>query len=79
MDVICVCPPGLDEEGGNFMTEEEQTTQAILYEGLMEACIELGPSNCPSFQTWGVADRYILNFRVALIFHIVSMIKYGKP
>ena len=49
---------GLDEEGGNFMTEEEQETQAVLYGGLMEACIDLGPEKCPSFQTWGVADRY---------------------
>ena len=36
--------------------------QAILYGGLMEACIELGPENCPTFQTWGVADRYTGNW-----------------
>ena len=28
----------------------------------MEACIELGPENCPTFQTWGVADRYTGNW-----------------
>ena len=37
-------------------------TQAILFGGLMEACIELGPENCPTFQTWGVADRYTGNW-----------------
>ena len=35
---------------GTFMTPEEQTIQALLYGGLMQACIELGPTVCPAFQ-----------------------------
>ena len=32
------------------MTPEEQEIQAALYAGLMQACIDLGPSACPAFQ-----------------------------
>ena len=43
---------------GDFMTEEEESKQADLYRGLMEACIDLGPESCITFQTWGISDRY---------------------
>ena len=42
---------------GDFMTEEEEAKQADLYAGLMEACIDLGPEKCITFQTWGISDR----------------------
>ena len=32
------------------MTPEEQEIQASLYAGLMQACIELGPTVCTAFQ-----------------------------
>ena len=47
-----------EEEGeGDFMTEEEEAQQADLYAGLMQACIDLGPETCITFQTWGISDR----------------------
>ena len=42
---------------GNFMTEEEEMMQADLYGGLMQACIDLGPDTCITFQWNGVSDR----------------------
>merc|ERR1711988_529312 len=42
----------------DYMTTDEQTQQATLYSGLLEACIELGQATCPVFQMWGSADNY---------------------
>merc|ERR1711865_967343 len=44
--------------GGSYMDATEQVAQATLYKGLLEACLELGVSSCPVFQTWGAADAY---------------------
>ena len=35
---------------GSFMTPEEQEIQATLYAGLMQTCIDLGPTVCTAFQ-----------------------------
>ena len=48
-------------DDGSFMTPEEQEIQASLYAGLMQACIELGPTVCTAFQvkiSQTVSKRY---------------------
>ena len=39
---------------GTFMTPEEQAIQAYLYAGLMQACIDLGPTVCTVFQVFNI-------------------------
>ena len=43
------CNGGGGDDGG-FMTPEEQEIQAALYAGLLQACIDLGPTVCTVFQ-----------------------------
>jgi len=47
-----------DPVADGYMSTQQQSQQAALYSGLVEACLELGVESCPVFQTWGVADRY---------------------
>lgn len=57
------CPDPEDHEDdwdcqidGSFMTPEEQEIQAHLYAGLMQACIDLGPTVCTAFQVFSIYD-----------------------
>ena len=59
------CPDPEDHEDwdcqleGSFMTPEEQEIQAYLYAGLMQACIDLGPTVCTAFQVFTVFNYSI--------------------
>ena len=50
MTVAAVDEDGDEGDEPSFMTLEAQEIQAILYTGLMQACIDLGPSICTAFQ-----------------------------
>jgi len=52
---VTVATPSATTE---YMSTEEQTNQATLYAGLLQSCVDLGPSACPVFQMWGAADNY---------------------
>merc|ERR1712117_334187 len=63
------CNAGRD---GSFMTPEEQEIQAALYAGLMQTCIDLGPTVCTAFQTWGAGDAYFEPGNNPFLFDIVN-------
>ena len=52
------------------MTPEEQEIQAALYAGLMQACIDLGPTVCTAFQvkiSQTVSKRYTNNTVITIL------------
>ena len=52
------------------MTPEEQEIQATLYAGLMQACIDLGPTVCTAFQvkiSQTVSKRYTNNTVITIL------------
>ena len=63
MTVAAVDEDGDEGDEPSFMTPEEQEIQAILYAGLLQACIDLGPTVCTVFQVnflYTIDIQYVL-------------------